>query len=785
MRTVLITAVVLLMLLPAQRLEAQAQVRNVTVRNAGVAPLDEAFVKAHISVRTNTRLDPQQIANDVEALLGTGRFTSVRVEYEKDGTEVSLTYVIVPKYRLLGPNPIEVLGVESTSEGRVLDLLDLHGGDFIDDRTLAVRSQKVLDHYRKHFYPSSRVTWVMEEDEDRPDRVRVIMTVDEGDRARLRRVRIWGNAYISDRDLRRVVRSYKWYNPFSWYKGVHVDPDGLEVVRHAISQVYAAEGFLDVEVETPLVVRDPDEHYALDITIVEGPQYRFGETEVSGVTLFPEEEIKALITIPTGEIATLPVVEANSRRLRDYYGSRGYINVRAIPMMEPDVDRDLVNVKYRIVEGELTHIRNVLIRGNDRTRDKVIRRELQVYPGDQWDGVKVRRSEARVRNLGFFSQVNAQPLPNPGDPGSRDLAIDIVEKRTGSMMLGFGFSSVDKLIGFVELSQANFDISGWPFMGAGQKLNLRAQAGTRRQDYRIAFTEPWFLDRKLSLGVDLYSRERDFEGYDVARLGGGISLGKPIGGGTRMDMSYRLERSRIIDVTNTNAWYDEDAEEPNNDSVYRFETDVKAVESSIRLRLTRDTRNRFFNPSRGRRVTGSVHTSGGILGFDTELWGADFRIDQYCPLWLGHVFSIRLRGEVVVPFTRKDEDELELFDKLFIGGGRTIRGYDFRDVGPKVVQLGDDDKEIDHRPIGGEALINGIIEYIVPVVDGIRLAAFVDAGNVYEEIDDVDLGELASSVGVELRLDVPGFPIRISYAVPLKKDDDLTDEDKVGFWIGN
>jgi outer membrane protein insertion porin family len=141
----------------------------------------------------------------------------------------------------------------------------------------------------------------------------------------------------------------------------------------------------------------------------------------------------------------------------------------------------------------------------------------------------------------------------------------------------------------------------------------------------------------------------------------------------------------------------------------------------------------------------------------------------------------------VVPFKDKDEDKdgLQLFDKLFIGGGRTIRGYDFRDVGPKVVQFGDDNQVTDHRPIGGEALINGIIEYIVPVVDGLRLAAFVDAGNVYEEIDDVDLGELASSVGVELRLDVPGFPIRISYAVPLEKDDDLTDEDKVGFWIGN
>jgi len=443
-----------------------------------------------------------------------------------------------------------------------------------------------------------------------------------------------------------------------------------------------------------------------------------------------------------------------------------------------------VDVTFRIREGELVKIRNINIRGNSRTRDKVIRRELLVYPGEIYNQSRVQRSERRLSNLGFFDTVRVLPEPTP-DKSERDLVFNVAEKRTGQFMVGAGFSSVDNLIGFMELSQGNFDLFGWPyFTGGGQKLRLRAQIGSTQTDYALSFTEPWFMNRRLSLGFDLYRRERDYSEYDLKTTGVAIRLGKALPFASRINLQYEIESTKITDISDTNTYFYLDSYdfETGTGVPYSFASEEDGVKSALTLSLTQDTRDNPFVPTRGSKLTLRYTVAGGPLGFDYDFYNTGLRTTTYIPLWFGHVLNLRSRFEFVETFG--DTDEVPLGERLFLGGGQTLRGFRYRDVGPKVIRPVEGSDAYYDRPLGGRSLFMANAEYTIPIITGIRLGFFYDTGNVWSERYKVDLGDLASSAGLGLRLDVPGFPIRIDRAWAVEFGDDFTDDDNWVIWIG-
>jgi outer membrane protein insertion porin family len=401
-----------------------------------------------------------------------------------------------------------------------------------------------------------------------------------------------------------------------------------------------------------------------------------------------------------------------------------------------------------------------------------------VYPGEVYDTVKIRQSERVLQNMGFFGNIRTRPVPTPaGD--EKDLVVEVEEKRTGQVMVGAGFSSVDNLMGFVELSQGNFDLQGWPwFTGGGQKLKLGAQVGTENQRYDFSFVEPWFLDRKLSLGFDVWRSDRDYDDYDLQQTGVAVELGKPLPGPHRVAFRYQLENSAITDESDTNEYiYADPPQDP-----YSFTREEDTTKSSLRLTLTRDTRNNPFIPSEGNRVSLYGESAGGPLGFDTDLYEFGLITAHYKSLWWEHVISLRLNAQVVEEYG--DTEELTISDRLFLGGGRTLRGFEYRDVGPKVIPVDPTTAEDDHRPVGGQTLAMARAEYTIPIVKYVRWAAFYDVGNVWRDPYDFDFSVLASSVGTGIRLDIPGFPIRVDYGWAIKKDSELTDTDPWVVWIG-
>ncbi len=722
-------------------------VQEVRIINLGPGLLDEASALSFISVQPGMPYNPNAVNRDVRTLQETGRFAAVSASLEilQDQETVNVLFEIRNKPKL---RRLTVEGGEHVSNRRIANLLDLSIGDRVDEHTLAVQAQKVYEHYRKRYFVEPQLTWTINVDEI-SGMADVYVQVEEGPRVSVWRIDFEGNEEIGSRQLRRAMRQRSW-RPWSWLtKSNRLDSHLLESDRDLLRRIYMDRGHLDVHIGEPQVIDVSDRRVRIQVPIQEGPVYHIGQIRIDGVTLFPEEEIRSVLRLQPSDIASMAAIEMNRMNVRDFYGSRGFVRTFTRYQLEPDFDETMIDLEFVVQEGELASVRDIHIRGNTRTRDKVIRRELAIFPGDIYDEVRVRRSENRLRNMGYFSMVRASDSPTPEDH-VYDLVFDVEETRTGQLMAGVGFSSIDRVVGFAEISQNNFDLFGWPyFTGGGQKIQLRGQVGNRRTDVDLTFVEPWFLDRQLQFDINLFRRDARFfsREYEQRSIGGEMGLTRAVGRFSRFRVGYGLQEIDIRNVSETASDIIKDEE-------------GRRTKSAVTLTLTRDTRDNFFVPTRGNRTVLGGQVAGGWLLGDTDLYALELRTSHFFPLWYGHVFS--LRGAVEVVERYGDSDRVPIFDRLFLGGPRNVRGFRFRDVGPKD-EFGE--------PIGGKSSSFLSAEYTVPVAPSIRLATFYDIGMVWPDSYEFDFPDLNSAIGVGIRFDIPGFPLRFDYAWPLETDD--------------
>ena len=737
-------AMILAFLLALTLKGGAATVSEIKVRREGGGLVEESAVRGFISVKKGDELSRSALSRDVRALEESGRFSYVATELDEVGDGLVLTYVVKGKPRV---RTLRIEGADDIGNRKVRDLLELGAGDPVDDAVLAFKSLKVREHYQKELYPYTELEWVIDEDTANGT-ADVSITVKEGRRASVRAIEFEGGEALSAKSLRKAMKQKRW-NIFSWITshGTY-KPDELDADRETIRRRYQDAGYLDARVGEPRIESLDAKRVKVVIPVEQGVQYRLGRVTVAGPQVFPVQEVSGVITSRPQDVASLAAVEQARQSVRDFYGSRGYIGNEVQYKLNPQGGAPVVNLDVAVKEGEKAYIRDIRIRGNTRTKDEVIRRELTVYPGEIYNQVKVRNSERRLRNLGFFDFVNAVPEATL-DADKYDVAFEVNEQRVGQFMVGAGFSSVDDLIGFAELSHGNFDLLGWPPVGDGQKLKLRGTVGTKRRDIELSFVEPWFLDRKLSLGVDLFDRDRRFfsDEYEQRNTGGNITLGKPLGTFNRINFIYGLENIDVYNV-DTNASDLIKAEEGKN------------LKSSLTVEVVRDTRDNSFVATRGARSSVSAMYAGGPLAGDVDIYQLEAQTAAYWPIWFDHVFN--LRGWIAVVDSHGSEDRVPLFDRLFLGGARTLRGFKYRKVGPK-----DEDGE----PIGGRSGWYATAEYTIPVVDKLRFATFYDLGMVYDEAYEFETSEYNSDWGLGIRLDFPGFPLRLDYAWPLEADE--------------
>ncbi|HYR59122.1 MAG TPA: outer membrane protein assembly factor BamA, partial [Chthoniobacteraceae bacterium] len=520
-----------------------------------------------------------------------------------------------------------------------------------------------------------------------------------------------------------------------------------------------SKGYVDAQVAPPRVTREGNK---VDVVfpITEGPQYHVGQVTYTGAGVFTVDELQKSAKIKTGEVYSPQAVRADVKSIQDLYGSRGYIDFQAGANTAP-APNHTVDVVFTLDEGAQSYVERINISGNTRTKDKVIRREMAVAPGEIFNTVRVDASKERLRNLNYFSKVEAYPSDTLV-PGRKDLNVLVEEKRTGSFNFGAGFSSIESLLGFAEITQGNFDITRWPYLtGGGQKFRLRVQYGTKRKDFIIALTEPYFLDREISLGGEAFYREASFTSnvYNEKHYGFDLTARKRFGQFVSGRVGYRLEDIGIFNV------------DSHASQLIRNEAGDR-LQSEVSAGLRYDTRDSVFLTRKGEVVDLSGYLAGGFLGGDTDIYGFDLEASKYVPLPWDMILTFA--GEAASVSNWSGGDEVPIYDRLYLGGANNLRGFKFRDVGPK-----DENGE----PIGGNSLWRMTAELTFPIVDKIRGAFFYDVGAVGTTSWNFG-GSVDSDVGFGVRLDLPIGPVRLDYGIPIQADHFNNSSGKFQFNIG-
>src|SRR6476646_11423896 len=407
------------------------------------------------------------------------------------------------------------------------------------------------------------------------------------------------------------------------------------------------------------------------IVIQEGALYHVGKIRITGTKAAPEAKVRALMKMKEGSVYSPKQVREDSKKIADAYGTGGYVDLQVTPQGVP-AGENRIDVHYNIQEGGPAFVQRINIVGNTRTKDKVIRREVLIAPGDIMNSVRVETTKKRLDNLGYFEKVETYP-EETGVAGRKDLTIQVQEKRTGSLNFGAGFSTIDQLVGFIEMSQGNFDLLNWPsFTGAGQKFRFRIQYGNERKDVTLSLTEPYFMDRRLSLGGELYYREADYYSniYTQRNYGFSIETRKQIAPFTAASLGYRLENIELFDV----------AAGASSQILIEQETTTK---SQITLGVSNATLDNPFLTRTGHRISFTPYVAGGFLGGNEQIVGVSLEARQYFHMWKDSI--LLFSGTVASVDTWGDGTFVHIYDRLFLGGSTDLRGYNFRDVSPRDI----------------------------------------------------------------------------------------------------
>ena len=752
-------------------------VREIEIRFVGPESVNRAVVRANIQTTVGKPLAHDSVEQDVRTLIGTGFFLDVRVLEEaiKDGVRVV--------YRVTGKATLKEVSVEGGKlirNDRLKREITLKVGDVFDERKAHESALKMVELYQKSGFPDAKVEPVSSIDVDTGKAV-LKFQVTEVDRVFIQAIKISGNKAVPTPALLKLIKTKRrWYGSFLAGSGVLKDEQFAEDLEK-IRDHYRSKGYIDVEIKGTRIERVEKQWMVVHIDLFEGQQYKVGNVKIEGNKLFTATALQKYLKMNSGQTFTPDGLSKDIKTLEDFYGSRGYLDTRVNSKRDANVDTGRLDLAYLVLEGELTYIEKVVIRGNTKTKDKVIRRELAVAPGDIYNTVRIDASKERLKNLGYFSKIEATPEPTTV-PNRRDLAVQVEEQRTGNVTFGAGFSSIDSLIGFVEVTQGNFDLFNWPgFTGGGQKARVRAQMGFKRQDFVASFAEPWFLEQRLLLGVDLFHTRNSYLSteFTESSTGGSLRFEKALNDFMRAEVKYTIQN---LDLSVSR-----------NASEEMLSQQGTKLRSSVLLSLVQDSRDSVFLTTRGVRSEVSMEIAGGPLGGDVADYKLNAKSSVFFPFFDRQILEIVGAVGVVNAFGRTsgsgaivDEDpspflhlvkvnDVPMYDRYFLGGANTLRGFRYGQVGPK---------DINGEPVGGNTSFNATAEYSVPVVERVRMAVFFDIGEVEKDSFSFNSGDLKSDAGLGVRLNLPVGPLRLDYGYPLQTDSQSGKNGKIQFSVG-
>jgi len=734
--------------------------------------LREKPVVSFIDIRGNKRIEAETILSkmgikigevfstalipkEIRTIYGMGYFEDVQLETEP--REDGLSLVVRVKENSFVTD-IYYDGHENMKTDKLAEEITIRTNTFLDQNQVEESVKALRTLYRGDGYYDAKVIPVV--NKTGQDKSTLTFYIKEGPLARIKEVNFLGNSKVPSEELRGNISTQKYSFFTSWLGGTGTyKKDEIPNDIERIKDMYANKGYLNAKVGMPdVTLSDDKEWFHLTFPVEEGEMYHVGELEFSGNEEFPDGELKEVLEVKSGQVFQRSALREEVERITDLYGSKGYVFSDAKPLVVPDEKTHKADVTFSIKEGDLVSVSRINIAGNDKTRDKVIRREVRVNEGEVIETSAIKRSFQRLQNLNFFETVEL--VPEPLDDGKVDLNIDVREKATGSFSIGGGFSSLDRLTAIFDIVEGNF-------LGKGQLVRLNAQLGERRTYANVSFREPYFLDTTLSTQVDFFHQAFDVFTYQEARTGGGFSLTEQFGEFLYGGLNVAFERVEISDLlTCSEAFGFQCTPQEDLEFLPPFITEQVGVQtvSSIGGNLTRDTRDYHLDPSSGSRQTGSIELASHFFGGNNDFVKVLGTTVHYTPIWFDHVFSVR--GVLGISEPYGADNDIPLTERLFVGsinGFPQVRGFGYGKAGPMV--------ENTDEVLGADRAMGFTFEYILPIVKEaqINAALFLDLGRGFETGETLDPLSLRQGAGLELRWISPFGPLRVAYGLKVDK----------------
>ncbi len=752
------------------------------IRVQGNLRIEEDAIRLGIQSQEGVPFDGEVVARDVKAIFRMGFFDDVTVEFSPEGV---LTYSVEEKPYI---KQVEILGNIVMSTENIEAALGMRPRTALDAAQLQAGLQRVLKLYSEAGHVNTRVDYTLTPEEH--NQTIVTLEVVEGKTLPIEKISFEGNSAFTEAELKDVMQTKEdWIIPFT-SRG-RLDPDVLANDVSLLSQFYSDHGYIDHRVDDPIILTRRKDLEVV-IRVEEGERYRVGVVKVGGEIQGKPERLLERITLMSGQIFRQSRLLHDVGALRQRYADRGYAFAKVTPQAKRNADSRSVDVVYMIERGKLVYFNQVKITGNVKTRDKVIRRELELAEKDRFSSSKIRRGRANLLRSGFFKDVTAETAKTDNED-TVDLLINVEEAPTGTLSVGAGYSTATSLSFETSLKERNL-------FGTGRGASLDLRLARKSQDISLGLQEPRIFDSQFDVGLDLFHNTHEYTGWKNRRTGFGANLSAPLRYvklpfiGRHVDrmrqrelddevefsildhlkgrFGYQLERNKIKDVLST--------------APASIETG-DTITSAVTPQVSYDTRNHYFFPTEGTVSVMSVKLAG--IGGDNKFMRSDTKYIRYFPVFedfeWGKGFSLMFGGRVGYAASWTQQ-KVPHYDRYYAGGPSSVRGFETRTLGPKECPEAEPDCS-DPSNIGGNKELMLRTELHIPILDqqwGLKGLIFFDQGQAFGTSDNIDLEDLKRSVGFGAKWLSPLGPLAISWGIPInKKGSD--DPELLGFSLGN
>jgi len=768
----------------AQEAETYPVINRIVPEFTGFRAVSDEYIFGSIQLRPGMNYNAALLDQSIRTLYGTGYFEFVEVRVDKaQDDKVDVVFELVSKYTI---ERIRFLGNDKYSDSRLASKAEIESGKPLDEYLVSVGADNIAAYYVEKGFPDVEVDYRIQRDEQTGYAV-VNYDVDEGGKVRIDEIVFEGNEAFSDKKLRKQLETseHTW---LSWLLGSgKFDEKKFKEDLELLRKFYRDAGYLDCEIDQDKVSIDfvESDRIVISIPLVEGQLYYLGEFSVENATVYTSTELLGEVRLESGEPFSPQGVDDAATAIRDYYTSNGYLDSNVRAERVPNMETRQIDVVFRVRESEKFYVESINVEGNTKSKARVIIRELALAPGDVFDRKRMEVSERRLKNTSFFEDVRLNPEPT-NVPGRKDLGITVREGRTGNFTFGAGFGSVESAVIYFEVSQGNFDLFNWRsgFQGDGQKFRFRASLGTSSNQILIAFEEPWLFEQRLAFGVELYRTESDYNSadYNELRTGFELYLRRRLFELVEARLSYRLELVEIFDVDrNPNPPFanpQPDGSVTNDGVPDVFQrAEGEDLVSKVGLTFLRDNRETLIFTRKGNRSTLDFEYAG--VGGDVNYYKVEGRTAHFIPTFdaLKQSLSIVARAGSITPFGQSDE--VPFYDRFYLGGPDTLRGFDYREVGPR-----DDDATAGDQAVGGNTYSMVSLEYAFRIAEPLGLVVFYDWGFVNENDFDFSMSNYADNWGVGARIMLMGSPLKLDLGIPITSPEGASGGTQFNFSFG-